>query len=48
MNLTSYGRRLMHITQKRTKASRGDIVEQLLRRFGPQVQFPEPEPTVLP
>lgn len=42
VNLTRPGRAALKAIQKRTDASRGDIVEQLVRRFGDLVVFPEP------
>lgn len=44
--LTTRGIRILVNVAKRTGASRGDIMEQLLRRFGVQVEFPEPKEPV--
>ena len=42
LNLTAEGRRLLDDIAERTGASRADVVENLLRRFGQQVEFEEP------
>lgn len=43
MNLTREGRNMLGAITRRVKASRADVVEQLVRRFGDRVRFPPPE-----
>lgn len=46
VNLTTEGLHLLNATALRTKASRADVVEQLLRRFSENVDFTEATPCV--
>lgn len=43
LSLTPNGVRILVNAEVRTGASRSDVVEQLLRRFGTRVMFPEPK-----
>lgn len=43
LSLTTDGVRILKKVAEKTGASRSDVVEQLLRRFSAQVEFPDPE-----
>lgn len=45
IGLTTDAVRILVNTSTRTNASRSDVVEQLLRRFASQVEFPDPTET---